>query len=356
MWKNMFLSALLYWCVSCAALYRKSSADGGWPGHFIPAAPLHPGVLHQALPPRTSPTSLQWVSASLYVFVIEFLLPRGPTKSRCTFIAQNRQSVKFPALLREQHAAARAKLSPGLRSQRWIYSFSKPCAKRMIAILKRYEPHALLPTDRLSLNLWHNYNFTNYVCCPIFCLQVKNVYQTSFSAFLDSLDLSGAMHFPQVGGVDCPNACVTVCLALRLRFHCWSHSAACCHHRTSVWQLLAAPPTHTHFLPACFHIIWCQENVCTGRGLFWRVNSTLQSWPRNSGDRTLLFAYTETLHWHICLMATSPQQQAGVYFICTGAVWILCRSHQVGLFCCKSMERLMEIHLHYISYQCVIRL
>lgn len=48
---------------------------------------------------------------------------------------------------------------------------------------------------------------------PIFCLQVKNVYQTSFSAFLDSLDLSGSTHLPQVGGVDGPNTCVTVCLS-----------------------------------------------------------------------------------------------------------------------------------------------
>uniref|UniRef100_H3D2K2 Retinoblastoma-associated protein n=1 Tax=Tetraodon nigroviridis TaxID=99883 RepID=H3D2K2_TETNG len=32
--------------------------------------------------------------------------------------------------------------------------------------------------------------------------EVKNVYQTSFSAFLDSLDLSGAPHFPQGKGLD----------------------------------------------------------------------------------------------------------------------------------------------------------
>lgn len=145
----MFLSALLYWCISCATFCRKSSADGGWPGHIIPAAPLHPGVLHQALPPRSSPTSLQWVSGSLCVFVIEFLPSRGMTKGWCTFIAQNRRSAKFRALLGEQLAAARAKLSPDLRSQRWIYSFSKPCAKRMIAILKRYEPHALFLIDIL---------------------------------------------------------------------------------------------------------------------------------------------------------------------------------------------------------------
>lgn len=34
---------------------------------------------------------------------------------------------------------------------------------------------------------------------PFLWLQVKNVYQTSFSAFLDPLDLSGVPHFPQVG-------------------------------------------------------------------------------------------------------------------------------------------------------------
>jgi len=47
------------------------------------------------------------------------------------------------------------------------------------------------------------------IICPLCHVQVKNVYQTSFSAFLDSLDHSRSPDFPQVGG-GCQNTCSTV--------------------------------------------------------------------------------------------------------------------------------------------------
>lgn len=53
-------------------------------------------------------------------------------------------------------------------------------------------------TDRLSSNVLSLHSVYIIYFSPLLRLQVKNVYQTSFTAFLDSLNLSGAPHFPQV--------------------------------------------------------------------------------------------------------------------------------------------------------------
>lgn len=61
---------------------------------------------------------------------------------------------------------------------------------------------------------------------PLFCSQVKNVYQSSFSAFLDSLDVSRGADFPQVD-CDFHGTCSAVKLPTYC-FHLLSLPSACC--------------------------------------------------------------------------------------------------------------------------------
>lgn len=132
-------------------------------------------------------------------------------------IPQNPQS-KFRAPQHEHLAATRAKPRPDLQSQKWICSSSKPCAKRMNVTQKRSVLPRLL-CGHFSIHVVH---FSSTILCvlsclrlaslaPLFCSQVKNVYQSSFSAFLDSLDVSRGADFPQVGG-DLHGACSAVML------------------------------------------------------------------------------------------------------------------------------------------------
>lgn len=80
--------------------------------------------------------------------------------------------------------------------------------------------------------------------------------------FLSFPGLTRSVRSPTISSgqeVDHPNTCSTLCLALHLRFHYSPHSARLCHHRTSVRQLLSAPP---YFLPVCFHI-YDVRKMCT---------------------------------------------------------------------------------------------
>lgn len=55
-------------------------------------------------------------------------------------LSQNQLSAKFRALPHEHLVATKAKSNPVPRSQRWICSFSKPCAKTTTVTQKRSEP------------------------------------------------------------------------------------------------------------------------------------------------------------------------------------------------------------------------
>ncbi len=74
-----------------------------------------------------------------------------------------------------------------------------------------------------------SFNHKNIFHCPLLCVhlallvlysQVKNVYQTSFSAFLESLDLSRSPDFPQVEWwlSQQPHCCLALLSALHLLF------------------------------------------------------------------------------------------------------------------------------------------
>lgn len=273
----MFLSALLYWCISCAPFCRKSSADGGWPGHIIPAAPLHPGVLHQALPPRSSPTSLQWVSGSL-------CFCHG-------ILAVTRADKELVYFCRSESAISKAQSPPG-RTARRSQSKAKsrppesevdlqllktlcqendcnseevwaphPVSYRytIVELLAQLQLYKLRPLSHLRLYFscrWRmctrpvsQLSWTHSICQDphIFLRSVGLIVPTPASLFA-----SLSTYFS---------------IADLILFIVATIEQVC----DSCWL----PPLR--FLPVCFHIIWCQENVCSGRGLFWGVNSTLQS-------------------------------------------------------------------------------
>lgn len=71
------------------------------------------------------------------------------------FIPQNPRS-KFRAPRHEHLAATRAKPRPDLQSQKWICSFSKPCAKRMNVTQKRSD---------LPLLLCGHFSIHTETCC-----------------------------------------------------------------------------------------------------------------------------------------------------------------------------------------------
>lgn len=122
-----------------------------------------------------------------------------------SFVWQNRPLARSWAHRHEHLAATRAKPSPDLQNQRLMRCFLKPCAKTTNAISKRF--HNSLP----CLHILSYENIWLLLSCPLCCphLQVKNVYQTSFLAFLDSMDLSRSTDFPQVSACS-QSTCSTV--------------------------------------------------------------------------------------------------------------------------------------------------
>lgn len=120
------------------------------------------------------------------------------------FLSQNRPSLKSRAPQHEHLVETRAKPNPDLQSQRWTCSFSRLCAKRTNATQKRSVCHHIN-----SLCCSHVF-LCSFVLYTVHHMQVKNVYQTSFSAFLDSLDLLRSPDFPQVRSCDSHNICSTV--------------------------------------------------------------------------------------------------------------------------------------------------
>ena len=115
------------------------------------------------------------------------------------FFSQNQPSVKSRVPQHEHLVATRAKPNPELLSQRWMCSFLKPCAKRMNAVQKRSEHFSFYGSHGHHINTFCALSVFGLIF-PVYWLyfKVKNVYQTSFSAFLDSLDLSRSPDFPQV--------------------------------------------------------------------------------------------------------------------------------------------------------------
>lgn len=177
------------------------------------------------------------------------------------FFSQSPLSVKFRALQHERLVATRAKPDPDRWCQRWICSFSKPCAQRMNAMQKRSEPLSLYKCQ------CQHYYYCVYLASFTlkFCLQVKNVYQTSFSAFLDSLDLSRSPDFPQVGRVIVLPAVLfefsSVTVSIGFVFLPAGAFVEC----LRVWQLLVVLfAAHT----CLFLHTWCGGNVYSGVGSF----------------------------------------------------------------------------------------
>lgn len=123
------------------------------------------------------------------------------------FFLQNQPSTEVRAPKHERLVATRAKPSRGLQSQIWICSFSRHCARRMTATQKRCVTSFCLftPVGVVIQTQNPEKTFSYPPCVSVLIdplcywfFQVKNVYQTSFSAFLESMDLSRSLDFPQV--------------------------------------------------------------------------------------------------------------------------------------------------------------
>lgn len=203
------------------------------------------------------------------------------------FFSQNPLSVKFRALQHERLVATRAKPNPDRWCPRWICSFSKPCAQRMNAMQKRSEP--------LSLYKCHCQHYYYCVYLASFtlklCVQVKNVYQTSFSAFLDSLDLSRSPDFPQVGGAYCHNTCSTIWLLFSHCFHWFCLPAGWC----LCWMFACLTAVGCSL---CGSYVFVFTYMVLGKCILRRgiiLSASGQYIGENNGDRMLLFANMKTL-------------------------------------------------------------
>lgn len=145
--------------------------------------------------------------------------------------------------------------------------------------------------------------------------------------FLSFPGLTRSVRSPTISSgreVEHLNTCSTVCLALHLHFHSVPHSAPRCHHRASVWQVVAAS---IYCLPVCFHIydvrkMCAQEGDCvvvsiahysvryqiTGAGyyclLIQKLIDMFVLWRNCHGNRPACTLFTQL--YCVCIVCVLP--------------------------------------------------
>lgn len=140
------------------------------------------------------------------------------------FFSQNRLSAKFRALRHEHLAATRTKSKPDLRSQRWIFSSSKPCAKRMNATQKRSEPPlCIVLTVITHISFFVPRSGCIYSHLPLFILILSPGEECIPGQFLGFPGLSGSFQISRFssGRGNCFSCTVSICYLLSLSL-CWT--------------------------------------------------------------------------------------------------------------------------------------